>query len=307
MDLTWNVKADMNQARACMGAAISNGRVYVCGGDSATQSNQDLESLCNPVGTFEEFTPLSNKWEKKKDMPTARSGLALTAAITNKIYAIGGYNQKPLNVVEEYDPLKGSWTSKTPMPTPRFLFGTAMGAKDGKIYAIGGWGTGGVLDVVECYDPMKNSWASLKPMPTPRGELGVAAALNGKIYAIGGVGKTRVPLGTVEEYNPKTGTWTEKTPMPTKRFCLSAVGASNQMIYAIGGLHGCSPVNIVEEYDPERDFWMAKSPMLKPRWFLAAAASHVPYDKIYAIGGASKDQNGTNLKVLATIEEGILK
>jgi hypothetical protein len=310
MDLKWKARANLNQARASMGAVISGGRIYVCGGDSGIQPGPDNETLGNPVSTMEEFTPLSNKWVAKKDMPTKRSDLSMTAAITNKIYAIGGYDQKPLNIVEEYDPLQDLWTAKTPMPTARSLFGTAMGAKDGKIYAIGGWGTkdqGWVLDVTECYDPLNDSWKALKPMPTPRGELAVVASSNGKIYAIGGIGKAGAVLNTVEEYDPKTDTWSSRTPMPTGRYCLAAVSASNDMIYAIGGLRGCNPTNVVEEYDPNNDSWATKSPMPTERWFLAAVAWHVPHGKIYAIGGAHMDQNGTNLKVLDTVEEGTLK
>jgi N-acetylneuraminic acid mutarotase len=309
MDLVWKGKANLNQARASMGATISRGRVYVCGGDSGVQSGPDKDTLYNPVGTMEEFTPLSNKWVAKKDMPTKRSDLSMTAAITGMIYAIGGYNLEPLNNVEEYDPMFDLWTAKAPMPTARFLFGTAMGAKDGKIYAIGGWGTkdqGWVLDTVECYDPLNDVWKTLSSMPTPRGELAVAAASNGKIYAIGGIGKSGTPLDIVEEYDPKTDTWTSKAPMPTRRYCLAAAAASNDMIYAIGGLHSCAPISIVEEYDPSNDSWAAKSSMLTARWFLTAVASFVPHNKIYAIGGAYKEQNGSNLRVLATVEEGAL-
>ncbi|TFH52962.1 MAG: hypothetical protein E4G89_01195, partial [Methanothrix sp.] len=310
MDLTWKTRANLNQARASMGAAISGGRVYVCGGDSRVQLGPENETLSNPVGTMEEFTPLSNKWVTKKDMPTKRSDLSMTTAITNKIYAIGGYDQKPLNIVEEYDPLQDYWTAKTSMPTARFLFGTALGAKDGKIYVIGGWGTkdqGWILDAVECYDPLNDSWETLMPMPTPRGELAVVASNNGKIYAIGGIGRDGAVLNTVEEYDPKTDTWTSKTPMPTGRYCLAAASASNDMIYAIGGLRGCSPVNLVEEYDPNNDSWATKSPMATARWFLAVVAWHVPHGKIYAIGGAHMDQDGANLKVIDTVEEGTLE
>ena len=310
MNINWKARANLNQARASMGAAISSGRIYVCGGDSGVQPGPENEILGNPVSTMEEFTPLSNKWVAKKDMPTRRSDLSMTTAITNKIYAMGGYDQGPLNTVEEYDPLDDNWTARTPMPTARFLFGTALGTKDGKIYAIGGWGTkaqGGVLDAAECYDPLHDSWKILSPMPTPRGELAVAASTNGKIYAIGGIGRSGAILDIVEEYDPKTDTWTSKAPMPTARYCLAAALASNDMIYAIGGLYGCSPVNIVEEYDPDNDSWTTSSPILSKRWFLSAVAWHVPHGKIYAIGGAHMDQDGTNLKVLDTVEEGTIE
>lgn len=309
MNVTWRARADLNQARSCMGATISMGRIYACGGDSAVQSGPDQDTLSNPVGTMEEFMPLSNNWVMKSEMPTKRSDLSLTAAITGKIYAIGGYNQAPLNTVEEYDPMEDLWTTRAPMPTARSLFGSALGAKDGKIYAIGGWGTkdqGWVLDTAECYDPLNDVWKALKPMPTPRGELAVAAATNGKIYAIGGMGKEGIPLDIVEEYDPKTDTWTTRAPISTGRYCLAATGASNDMVYAIGGLYGCRPTSLVEEYDPANDTWTTKSPLTTSRWFLAAAAAAVPHDKIYAIGGAHKGQDGSNLQVLATVEEGAL-
>ena len=310
MEIIWKKRAALNQARASLGATISNGRVYACGGVSGIQSGPDQNTLSAPVGIMEEFTPLSNKWVLKKSMPTKRDDLAMASAIDGKIYAIGGFNQKPHNVVEEYDPMLDTWQKKSPMPTSRFLFLAAMGAKDGKIYAIGGWGTeaqGWVLDKAECYDPLKDSWKSLKPMPTPRGELAVAAASNGRIYAIGGVVKAGTPLSTVEEYDPRTDEWSTRTPLPTSRYCLAAVGASNDMIYAIGGIQQCTPINVVEEYDPKKDSWAKKAAMPTARWFLGAAASYVPHDQIFAIGGAYKEKGGKNLKVLATVEEGGLE
>ena len=56
---------------------------------------------------------------------------------------------------------------------------------DGKIYAMGGNGGGGVLDTVEVYDPQADSWQRVAWMPRGLSHV-AAAAMGGKIYVTGG-------------------------------------------------------------------------------------------------------------------------
>jgi N-acetylneuraminic acid mutarotase len=92
-----------------------------------------------PVGTVEEFNPVTREWTPKKDMLTPRSWLAAVAASNGKIYAMGGLlSNSALSIVEEYDPSTDTWqTANNPMNTARYQFGAAA-TDDGKIYAIGG-------------------------------------------------------------------------------------------------------------------------------------------------------------------------
>jgi fibronectin type 3 domain-containing protein len=185
---------------------------------------------------------------------------------------------------------KQYWRTVAPMPTGRH--GLAVGAVNGKIYAIGGNGSSGSLTMVEEYNPATNQWAAKAPMPTGRAWLAVGV-VNNKIYAIGGYGSA-ITLTTVEEYDPATDTWTTRAPMPTARYIL-AVGVVNNKIYAIGGSGSPTPYHItVEEHDPATNQWVTKASMLTGRSSLAVG---VVNNKIYAVGGSGSSGS------LTTVEE----
>ena len=60
-----------------------------------------------------------------------------------------------------------------------------LAAVDGKIYAIGGYDGGSVLDSVEAYDPQLGAWALVASMSGKR-HCHASVVLDGKIYAMGG-------------------------------------------------------------------------------------------------------------------------
>ena len=192
-------------------------------------------------------------WIRKRDMPTARLGLA-TSVVHGKIYAIGGYRQANapgMRTVEEYDPATDTWTTKANMPTGRRQLATSV--VNGKIYAIGGYVNFREpgLSTVEKYDPETNTWTTKAPMPTAR--LGLATSVvNGIIYAIGGA-TGGVVHSSVEEYDPKTNTWGSVAAMTGPRGGLST-STVNGRIYAIGGTETTviphPGVSTVEEYTP---------------------------------------------------------
>src|ERR1700682_6558590 len=93
------------------------------------------------------------------------------------------------------------WAPSTPMPTARAYLGAATG-RDGRIYAIGGYNAGTVMNTVEAYTPTTNTWATVAPMPTTRYGIGAATGPDGRIYAIGGSDSVGNPLSTVEAYTP---------------------------------------------------------------------------------------------------------
>lgn len=223
-------------------------------------------------------------WERRADMPTARTGLS-TSVINGTIYAIGGTgkvgeNNTFLSRVEAYHPKRDTWERKTDMPTPRTLGSTI--AVDGKIYAIGG-NTTSVTGAVEAYDPITDTWTRKADMPTPRTGLSTSL-VNGKIYAIGGFVFTQVdgvatPVSTVEVYDPMTDTWTLGASMPAPSGWFGAnAPVIDGRIYVMGGAVG-PPVFV---YNPETDAWTHEADLPDPR--LAHAASVVD-GVLYVIGG----------------------
>ena len=87
----------------------------------------------------------------------------------------------------------GAGATLTPMPTSRNTF--AVGAINGKLYAVGGSAIGEIsTPTLEVYDPATNTWDSsnpakgagtLVPMPTSRAFPSGAVA-NDKLYVVSG-------------------------------------------------------------------------------------------------------------------------
>jgi N-acetylneuraminic acid mutarotase len=138
----WSTKAPMPTARCLIGlASASNGRIYAVGGTSG--SGGPFASTY--FASLEEYNPASDTWTSKAPMPTARIGLGLVATSDGKLYAIGGQDTSANDVttVEEYDIATDTWTTVTPISVPRRDLGAAVTA--GKIYAVGGENSTGVL------------------------------------------------------------------------------------------------------------------------------------------------------------------
>lgn len=293
----WTPKAPMPTPRSQLGLAVgSNGRLYAVGGTNGS-----------PLQTVEEYDPATNTWRSAVHglalMPTARRALGLVAASTGKLYAIGGVSPacpgSQCAVVEEYDPAANTWRGAAQglasMPTARETLGLAA-APNGRIYAIGGFKTGGGCPaaadcaVVEEYDPATNRWRGLGDglalMPTNRSSPGLATAPNGRLYAIGGFNGAGIQ-GVVEEYDPSTNTWAGKpslTPLPLPARHRAATAVANGRVYVFGGADGSgNPLNEVWQYDPVTNTWDQKADMPTRRY--GAAAATAPNGRIYVVGG----------------------
>jgi kelch-like protein 17 (actinfilin) len=160
----------MTTARSGAGAAVLDGKIYVVGGrDSTTQ-----------LATVEVSNPATKAWSQAPPMITARE-TAGVAALGGKLYVAGGSKFDfdeggALSSVEVFDPQTNAWTALAPMSTPRSLF--AMAAVQGKIYAAGGYGTGGYSNdvaTVEAFDPHQNRLEAAAPMATARKSMAWAA------------------------------------------------------------------------------------------------------------------------------------
>ena len=124
---SWTTKKPMPTARAGLGVAVVNGKIYAIGG-----VKNDTQLAVN-----EEYNPATDTWTTKASMPTARSGFAITV-YQNKIYCIGGTTGDSgiTEVNEVYDPATDTWSTKTPMPTPRADL--CVNVVNSKIYCVGG-------------------------------------------------------------------------------------------------------------------------------------------------------------------------
>jgi N-acetylneuraminic acid mutarotase/PKD repeat protein len=291
--LTWENRQDMPTARYSMGAAVSNNKIYVIGGDKWS---------CTPLTNVEEYDPGTNTWSIREDMPTGRWSLGVATGQDGKIFAMGGVGgscgSDILDEVEVYDPSTDSWETRTSMPTLRARFGMAA-ATNGKIYVFGGEDSNTWFSTVEEYDPATDTWTRKGDMPYPNKSMAVTAANNGKIYLLGGDAIAEALL----EYDPETDSWASRATAPTSRYGVKISQGSDGRIYAIGGVSLSDEfLSTVESYDTLTDTWRSETGLQKPR------SGHVAVSVdqfIYAIGGGWRDQDG-NFGPISSVEAGTL-
>jgi N-acetylneuraminic acid mutarotase len=140
--------------RSYVAAAQQNGLIYMFGGvSSATGTGTNCGFVSTSAFVFD--TTGAGNSGQIADLPVATYGAA-AAAFNGKIYVMGGYQcatqdvkvpSTLTNSVYVYDPASNTWSTAPAMPTPRAHL-TALVA-NGKIFAVGGEGTG----VVEQYAP----------------------------------------------------------------------------------------------------------------------------------------------------------
>ena len=297
--LQWTRKADMPTARIGFATSVVNGKVFVIGGNIQLKRGEfgDLS-----VSRVEMYDPKTDTWERKSDMPTARSGVSVSV-VDGKIYAIGGTKTKTIQAprgfsseseelatVEMYDPVTDTWTQKSDMPSPKKTMTCVV---NGKIYAIGGWLTTNEkphLATVEVYDPPRDTWAKAQSMNCARCSAAIGV-VNGEIYAIGGLGSPPIqgqsdpPLSSVEVFNPKTNQWQERTEMFAPK-ADHAASVINGKIYVIGGYlrenKKFKKLSTVEIYDPATDRWTQEPDMPMGKW---GHETEVIDGQIYIFGG----------------------
>jgi DNA-binding CsgD family transcriptional regulator len=170
------------------------------------------------------------------------------------------------------------WKTRASLPAPRSNF--AVAAYEGKLYVIGGMGTGGASSAVERYDPANDLWISLDDKPTAVTDV-QAVTVGGRIYVPGGESQGGAILNLFEAYDPRSQRWESLPPLPAPR-SRYALATTEGRIYLFGGWDGSSYHNDVFAYDPESKSWSSRAPMPTAR---RAAGAAVIDDRVYVIGG----------------------
>jgi N-acetylneuraminic acid mutarotase len=277
----------MNHARAYLGVAALNGKIYAIGGDKGSEtcncgtgaSMTFVVSNCT-----EEYDPVQNLWTQKADMPTARAHFG-TAVVDGKIiYCIGGYNGAngqwdteyyDLKANEAYDPVLDTWSTLAALPTSRFNAATNM--VDGKIYVIGGHtmtDLSAALNVTEVYDPVANTWTTKTPAPLNVG-CSASAVVDSKIYVLGQDPHLEY---LIMIYDPEADSWTVHGKAPVS---YAASVAATTGVNAAKRLYFFDE-NRLDIYNPDTDNWSTGTAAPTERLIAKAVTLD---DSIYLIGG----------------------
>jgi len=225
---TWSPCPPMSERKTYLTSGVIDGKIYVCGGD---YWGYDMPYS----NVLEVYDPVSKTWSRKANMP---EGLAMPKAVSLNgcLYVVGGYktvgsNNQVSQSVYKYDPTSNSWSTVAPLPVPRVNHGLVT--VNGKIYAIGGQNSTGVLDSIYEYDPSTDTWTAKNPMPQANMQFSTAV-VNDKIYIIGGCDFVN-DLKSVYEYDPVNETWTQKQNLPSLMARNCSVFDGNK-IYTMGGM-----------------------------------------------------------------------
>jgi N-acetylneuraminic acid mutarotase len=284
---SWVSKAPMKTARAYLGLAAVNGKIYAIGGDQGHLNGVlwDAYVMTGEVtNATEAYDPSLNGWIVKSQMPTSRARFGI-AVYQNKIYCIGGYNKqgttyKDAWANEVYDPATDTWEVKKSLPTDRLA--PATNVVDGKIYVIGGSSieTHSALNVVEVYDPETDTWETKTPPPLEV-KSSASAVVDNKIYVLGEemIDPVRYRVGyRVQVYDPATNSWSIKSSAQANIWASAA---------ATTGVNALKRIYFFDStwttvYDPANDSWSVGASAPTPRPVAGAVAVD---ELIYVIGG----------------------
>jgi N-acetylneuraminic acid mutarotase len=238
----WRTVAPLPIAVHHAGAAAVDGRLFVVGGYTGGRMRW------TPVGTVFEYEPAQNAWRGRAQMPSPRGGMGL-AAVSGRIYALGGSGDKITSANEVYDVAADRWTAGNPMPTARDHL-AAVGF-EGRVWTLGGRESffGTQYANVEIYDPTTDSWRTGPPLPSARGGL-TAAVVGDRIFAFGGETPMRIWNAT-EMYDRAVNGWVAKAPMPTARHGMGAVVIDGRVFVPGGGREpGYAASDVNEVFTP---------------------------------------------------------
>ncbi len=276
---SWATLKPMPTARAGLGVAVVNGKIYAIGGDR--------DGTVGWTGINEMYDPATDTWTTKTPMPSAREDFGI-AVVQKKIYIIGGmgYVGGYPNIVgatEVYDTVTDTWETRTSIPTPRESL--VANVVNGKIYVMAGDAYGGppgwmvLVNKTEIYDPTTDTWATGALMPNFEG-YGTApntasAVIDNKIYV--------VVYQTLHIYDPETDSWSNGSSLFAPAVA-GPIACATTGVFAPKRIHVLD-ANTHQIYDPETGTWSNNLQMPTPRRYLGGTVIN---DRMYVIGGYVK-------------------
>lgn len=224
------------------------GRLYRIGGMSPHNPPGEPRDLVS-IADFARFDPESKKWTDLPPLPTPRSTHD-AVVVGDKIYVIGGWWMKGgdsnnavfLDTAVVFDSARAGaeWES---LPAPPFRRrALAVGAVDGKVYAIGGLTEDGkVVKSVDIYDPEARTWSRGPDVPGSKrqGFAPSAFGVGGKLYVNGVDGQVLRLSGTGDRWEIAG-----KLAMPRLTHRLLP-GIANDLL-AVGGSSAGAPIQLIE-------------------------------------------------------------
>ena len=125
-----------------------------------------------------------------------------------------------------------------------------------KIWAIGGWSNGVILDTIETYELSENKWTTIDTKLLSKREGHSAVVHNNNFFVIGGLNEHGI-LSSVEVYSGETNLFSFVSSMNIGRADFGCC-IVNSKLYVIGGMVDTEndiATEDVETYEIENDVW----------------------------------------------------
>ena len=224
-------------------------------------------------------------WVQRESMPDGRYR-AGSAVVGCRLYVVGGFDLdgNAEATVQVYDAQTGAWSSGPDLP--RAAANVACAARNGVVYAIGGYDPDREgserLAGVYALDTSADTWTELAPLPQAVSGMS-AVAYGNAIYAFGGNITDGDLLGSYV-YDIASDTWREGPALQASSSSFAQATVLDGAIYWLGGWPGEAGV---WRLDPVSERWDSLAEMASGRhsFFLASDGRY-----LYAAGGGSEWQ-----------------
>ncbi|XP_007245778.2 kelch-like protein 31 [Astyanax mexicanus] len=177
-------------------------------------------------------------WRHLSQLP-AKSFNQCVAVMDGFLYVAGGEDQNDarnqakhaVSTLCRYDPRFNTWLHLCSMRQRRTHF--SLVATGGRLLAIGGRNTDGLLATIESYLPSTNSWQLRAPMEMPRCCHASAVLPSGDVLVTGGYINCAYSR-SVARYSLESDSWSEQAQleMPRGWHCSATLGGK---VYVVGG------------------------------------------------------------------------
>ncbi|WP_031517454.1 carboxypeptidase regulatory-like domain-containing protein [Streptomyces sp. NRRL F-5123] len=191
-------------------------------------------------------------WQTVADLPVPLMDNAVAAGGGVIYSAFGWTGSTESTTLYAYDTVTGSWSARAPSADGREA--PAAGFIDGKLYAVGGWGSSGQPDTkLEIYDPVSDRWTTGASAPVAYAGSG-SAVLDGKLYVVGGCTMSACGTEDAYVYDPSDNSWSAIASYP-EAVAWSACGGIGGTLYCAGGETSSGTTTHGYAYNPDSNRW----------------------------------------------------
>ncbi|MFJ6195927.1 S8 family serine peptidase [Micromonospora sp. NPDC092111] len=179
-----------------------------------------------------------------------------------------------------------AWTRIANLPAA--IFDNAAANLDGKVYSVGGGGTG-TERKAWVFDPATGTWTALPDLPHARSKP-AAVGIGGKLYVIGGWGAGTAPEPSVDVFDPATGAWSTLAgavnPAPTAAAGTAVAGGK---VYLVGGCvdASCTETDRQVVFDPRTGTFTTGAAYPHPVSWMSCGGIGA---QVYCAGGVAADE-----------------